>query len=241
MVRKVPPIWPAGAEYEPPLPPNRRSKKPPCWPASAAERYCAPQPLSPSATSSDCRCAARSVVPPLSCSSWFCWRSRALRCWSICRLKPPHCAGGLLKIEKKPELSQPIRRDCATSLSTSNCWRLTASCAALICWARAGSLLPRSREASWVSSRWQFGLGDCANAAAPAASIATTAIANLRAHPVMTGTLTLKSWALRASCFVRPCRLCAQIPQHAGDDDQGTKQHEYVEPFAVKRPADNRD
>ena len=32
---------------------------------------------------------------------------------------PPHCGGGLLKIEKNPELSQPMRRDCATSRSTS--------------------------------------------------------------------------------------------------------------------------
>ena len=120
------------------LPPNKRSKKPPCWPASAAERYCAPQPLSPSAISSDWRCAARSVVPPLSCSSWFCRRSSALRCWSIWRLRGPHCGGGLLKIEKKPELSQPMRRDCATSRSTSNCWRLTASSARRIWSARAG-------------------------------------------------------------------------------------------------------
>src|ERR1019366_5552118 len=79
MVRKLPPIAPGCPENMPPLPPNRRSKKPPCWPASAAERYCAPQPLSPSAISSDCRCAARSVVPPLSCSCWFCRRSSALR------------------------------------------------------------------------------------------------------------------------------------------------------------------
>src|SRR5665647_3489872 len=64
MVRKLPPIAPGCPENMPPLPPNRRSKKPPCWPASAAERYCAPQPLSPSAISSDCRCAARSVAPP---------------------------------------------------------------------------------------------------------------------------------------------------------------------------------
>src|SRR5664280_948061 len=110
MVRKLPPICPDGPENRPPLPPNRRSKKPPCWPCSAAERYCAPQPLSPSAISSDCRCAARSVVPPLSCSNWFCRRSSVLRCWSICRFKPPHCCGGLLKIEKNPELSQPMRR-----------------------------------------------------------------------------------------------------------------------------------
>ena len=76
MVRKVPPIGPLASRTVPLLPPNRRSKKPPCWPASAAERYCEPQPLSPSAISSDCRWAARSVVPPWSCSRSFCMRSR---------------------------------------------------------------------------------------------------------------------------------------------------------------------
>ena len=194
MVRKLPPIAPGCPENMPPLPPNRRSKKPPCWPASAAERYCAPQPLSPSAISSDCRCAARSVVPPLSCSCWFCRRSSALRCWSICRLRPPHCGGGMLKIEKKPELSQPLRRDCATSRSISNCWRLTASSARRIWSARAGSLLPRSSDASWASSRWQAGFCDCASAPTQDASVVTVMAASLKTRPLMTGTLTLKSW-----------------------------------------------
>jgi hypothetical protein len=30
-----------------------------------------------------------------------------------------------------------------------------------------------------------------------------------------------------------PGGLGAQIPQHAGNDDQGAEQHEHVEPFAV--------
>jgi hypothetical protein len=35
-----------------------------------------------------------------------------------------------------------------------------------------------------------------------------------------------KIMAVRASCLMRSRSLCTQIPQHAGDDDQGAEQHE---------------
>src|ERR1019366_1833464 len=217
MVRKLPPIAPGCPENMPPPPPNRRSKKPPCCPCSAAERYCAPQPLSPSAISSDCRCAARSVVPPLSCSCWFCRRSSALRCWSICRLRPPHCGGGMLKIEKKPELSQPLRRDCATSRSISNCWRLTASSARRIWSARAGSLLPRSSDAGRV-----LRLRKRADARRQRRHRYGCKLENASPHDRHSNA---KIMAVRASCLMRSRSLCTQIPQHAADDDQGAEQH----------------
>src|SRR5664280_1546933 len=114
--------------------------------------------------------------------------------FSIFSNASPHCGDALLKIEKKPELSQPLRRDCATSRSTSNCWRLTASSARRIWSARAGSLLPRSSDASWASSRWQAGFCDCASAPTHDASVVTATAASLKTLPLMPGTLTLKSW-----------------------------------------------
>jgi len=169
--------------------PNSRSKKPPRSPASAAARYCGPQPWSPSAIKSDWRCAARSAVLPDRRSRSFCMRSSIDRCRSISRASGPHWRGGLLNIEKKLELSHPMRRDCDTRRSTSYCWRLTASSARRICSARAGSLLPRSSAASCASRAWQAGAGPgagaCAEANVAAVSRAAARAVRARAGCVM--------------------------------------------------------
>ena len=243
MVRKVPPIWPPGGENVPLLPPNRRSKKPPCWPCSAAERYCGPQPLSPSAISSDWRCAARSVVPPLSCSSWFCMRSSALRCWSICRLSPPHCGGGLLKIEKKPELSQPMRRDLRDQ-------PVDFELLAVDRFFGAADLIGARRIVVAAVERGELGFQPLAGriwrlrerrGAGRQASPPPrhSKLARAFPHDRHSNAKIMSCASLVLSAAVLPS--ARRFHKHAGDDDQGAEQHENVEPFAVKRPADHRD
>src|SRR5262245_57361666 len=169
-------------------------------------------------------------------------RCRAFRCWSNCRTSPPHCGDGLLKIEKNPELSHPIRRDCATSRSTSNCWRLTISSVRRICSARAGSALPRSRLASWASSRWQTGVGDCACVVTRFDTAMSAPTANVQpGDPLMCVHSSLKTMPGRALSLMRSRDFRKQVPQHAGNNDQGGKQDKNVQPLAVEYPADYSD
>src|SRR5919107_1954015 len=105
MVRKLPLICCCGSEPGADVPPERApdncSRKPPCC-CSDACRYCGPQLLSLSCSSTPRRAAARCVLPPCNCSSWFCICSRLPRACLIWPPSGPHCGGGELNSEKKP-------------------------------------------------------------------------------------------------------------------------------------------